>query len=290
MEEPQGPEKNTPSPARDTQKKPRASNNSAGVLPRIRTYAQDMNSVIQARGETLSSIVNAEKTNPKEKPKPEKKKGDQGKRTLILASAFALFILGIGAVVGVTFFVNQKGNEVPELSPGIIFANRTTTIDNGDTVIADLTALRQNTNMSLGEILRVVVTEGEFEAPPTAVAQSLNLPPLLVREVIDVMVGVHAFDRNQPFIVLEVRTFDRSFNALLDTERSLGESLEGFFAPLGATGDAPKLIFRDTIINNIDTRRSQDAWPIIYAYPSRNTLVITTNEFTLREIITRLSQ
>ncbi|XKT74658.1 MAG: hypothetical protein ACJKTH_01025 [Patescibacteria group bacterium UBA2163] len=249
-----------------------------------------MNNVIKARGETLSSIVNAEKTNPKEDPKPEKKNQGQKKRILLLVSAFVFFILGIGAVAGVTFFVNQEEKEIAELSPGIIFANRTATIARDDSVIADLATLRQDTDMSLGEVLRVVVTEGSFEASPTTVAQALNLPPLLVREIVDVMIGVHAFDRNQPFIILKVRMFDRSFNALLDTERTLGEALGDFFAPLNAASNAPKLTFRDTIINNIDTRRSQDAWPIIYAYPSRDTLIITTNEFTLREVVMRLNQ
>lgn len=293
MDEPQGPKKNTEdrvvTSARDTQKKQPTPTTPPGVLPRIRTYAQDMNNTMKARGETLSSIVNAEKTRV-EKPTSEKKAGSGRKRVLILASAFALFVLGVGAVAGIIFFVNQSTQEIPELAPGIIFANRTAVVEQSDTLTQDLAALRENTDMSLGEILRVVITEGDFEAPTPAVAQSLGLPPLLTREVVDLMVGVHAFDRNQPFIILQVRTFDRSFNALLEAERGLGESLGSFFAPRMATGRAPKLTFRDTILNNIDTRRSQNEWPIIYAYPLRNTVIITTNEFTLKEVISRLNQ
>ena len=108
------------------------------------------------------------------------------------------------------------------------------------------------------------------------------------REVTAAMVGLHAFDRNQPFVLLEVTTYDRSFNALLEEERDLARALGFFFAPTPVLNDgnivsasqAPNLEFRDQIIRNADVRVSQSEWPILYAYLNRTLLIVTTNEFT----------
>ena len=67
------------------------------------------------------------------------------------------------------------------------------------------------------------------------------------------------------------------------------QALGDFFAPLGKRADdAPSLTFKDTIVQNLDVRASQGEWPILYTFPEQHLVIITTNEFTFREIITRL--
>ncbi len=53
-------------------------------------------------------------------------------------------------------------------------------------------------------------------------------------------------------------------------------------------GIPPTLSFTDTVLQNLDTRESQSSWPVIYAFPTQGLLIFTTNEYTLREIMTRL--
>lgn len=255
-------------------------------LPRIRTYAADVNRAIKERGATLSSIVTAEKKQARERA-PEATPNQTGRRRLILIGTALFVLLGIATIVGVV--VSQSGsNEPPAQSHSIIFANHTTGIIVGSDLKNQLARVRTDTDMSLGEIARIIVTENDTELSPSALATRIGLPPLLAREVSDIMIGIHAFDRNQPFIILTVDAFDRSFNALLSAERTLGIELGAFFAPLNATGSAPTLTFKDAVIRNIDVRQSEGAWPILYAFPARGIVVITTNEFTLREVLTRL--
>lgn len=257
-------------------------------LPRIRTYATDMNRAIKERGATLSSIVTAEKKQAREKAHaPEAVNSRGNRRRLIAIGAALLILLGVGSIIAVVVS-RIDSEESSTTSTSIIFTNHTTGVIAGNDLPGQLNAVRTGVDMSLGEITRIIVTENDEELPPSELALRVGLPETLAREVSGIMLGIHAFDRNQPFIILSVGAFDRSFNALLDAEAKLGVALGAFFAPVGGAGNAPTLTFKDAIIRNIDVRKSEGGWPILYAYPTRTLIVITTNEFTLREVLTRL--
>ena len=102
------------------------------------------------------------------------------------------------------------------------------------------------------------------------------------------MVGLHAFDRNQPLIIIEVAQFDRAYGAMLTWEPNMARSLGSFFRPLNGDKAGTTTIFNDVVVKNIDVRRSQAAWPIMYAFPRRDLLIITTNESTIAEVLSRL--
>lgn len=281
-------EKNTPVPkdVSGVQKTSEPQNN--GGLPRIRTYAADMSKAIRTRGETLASIVASEKKRPA-KILSEEEILQKRKNIFIVSGAFLFFVLGIGAVAGVSYFIRDQ-HTTPSITENIIFANRTILVEVSATNVREKLALaRANTDMSLGEVARLVPTENGMALSPQETAIRIGLPGTLAREVTDVMVGIHSFDRNQPFILMEIAAYDRSFNALLGAEAELGRNLQAFFAPHNATGESPRLLFHDAVIRNIDVRQSDSVWPILYSYPQRTLVVITTNEFTLREIMSRLS-
>lgn len=257
-------------------------------IPRIRTYASDMSKVIRSRGETLSSIVAAQQENQPREQTPAHAPFSQ--RTIfILGGALLFVVLGI-VLIGTVMFLTRADEEVPSVSQSIIFPNKTVSVSvlPGDDLIEALALERAQATLSLGEIERMVVTQNGVALPPQELALRLGLPSALAREVVDLMVGVHSFDRNQPFLILEVGAYDRSFNALLTWERDMGRSLGDFFKPVSATSAAPNTVFTDEIIRNNDVRKSQALWPLLYTFPTRTTIIITTNEFTLREVITRL--
>lgn len=258
-------------------------------LPRIRTYAADMSRVIKARGETLASIVNKERTTVTDTV-PEEREPRSYRRLLIGGAILVFIIAGIGTVVGALVFSPKDAATVQQ--QGIIFANKTVavTLSEDEALLDQLARVRAESNFPLGEVLRTQLIRDGRVLSAAEVAQALGLPDALAREVTDTMVGVHSFDRNQPFIILKLATYDRSFAALLAWERTMGRSLGNFFAPLGQRADsAPTLTFSDIIVQNLDVRASQSAWPILYTFPEQQLVVITTNEFTFREIITRLS-
>lgn len=258
-------------------------------LPRIRTYATDMSRVIKSRGETLASIVNKERTTAQRSDAPETEAARPYRRIIIGALIGVFVLAGIGTLIGVFVFSPNETTVIE--NQGIIFANKTETVAiTPDTpALPALTAVRNESTFPLGEILRTVLTQNGEALSATRTAEALGLPDALTREVTDIMVGVHSFDRNQPFIILELGAYDRSFAALLSWERTMGQALGGFFAPLGRRADdAPSLVFVDSVIQNLDVREAQSEWPILYTFPEQRMVIITTNEFTLREILTRL--
>ena len=266
----------------------RAEGEDGARLPRIRTYAADMSRVIKQRGETLSSIITAERGNIQKGAETDDTKNERRKTLLLGGGTVLLALLGVGAVVGVFLFVSSK-NEPPQFSESIIFPNRIISVPVEENISEELAQIRAETDMSLGDIARIVLTKNGAQLSPQETARQLGVSGELSREVADIMVGIHAFDRNQPFVIMQVGAFDRSFSALLAEEKELGRDLGSFFAPRNAPDSgAPSLAFNDAVIRNIDVRKSGDMWPILYAYPTRTTIVLTTNEFTLRETVSRL--
>lgn len=262
---------------------------SVGQLPRIRTYAADMSSAIKQRGETLAGIVNRESVSRKKPEISEAEKTAQMRKRLIGGGAIALALVGIFAVGGALFF-SQKDEPVVVPEQGIIFANDTAEVilqPNSD-LEDELAHLRRNRNLSLGEVLRVEVIENGARITGSDLALRLGIPSALARDITGMMLGIHSFDRNQPFMIFEVLAYDRAFGAMLSWERDIARDLGDVYKPTHATTSAPLLSFEDKIIRNLDTRISQDAWPILYTFPERKMLIVTTNEFTLQEILTRL--
>lgn len=259
-------------------------------LPRIRTYASDMSRAIKARGESLASIVNKEQTREQKNTQTQTTSALTPRRILLIAGTAVLILAGLGVFIGSVLF--SPSDEVTTLNTGIIFTNEVFTIStqgNAGPLIDQLADIRERENLLLGEIMRVDLIENGTPIVGAELADRLSLPSALAREVGEVMVGIHAFDRNQPFIILRVGTYDRSFGAMLGWERDMARALGDFFAPVDASQSTPPpLTFTDEVVRNVDVRRSEESWPILYTFLQQDLLVITTNEFTLREITTRL--
>lgn len=263
-------------------------------LPRIRTYADDLSEEIRKKGATLSSIVGAERERSARElaigddGPPTIAKNEQRKSFLLLGGMILFVLLGIGIVGAAFFFSSQEPTQTQKAS--IIFANKSITAPtNSERSFTDsLAGVRNNAKLSLGEVAELDITIDEATTTAQQVLQKLNAPSALIREARSIMVGIHSFNYYQPFIIIEVTQYDRAFGAMLDWEEEMGRSFGAFFRPLNG-GVAPTTLFKDAVYKNIDLRKSQESWPILYAFPRRDVLVITTNESTLQEIITRLN-
>lgn len=255
-------------------------------LPRIRTYAADMSRAIQSRGETLSSIVAAQQNATSRDTVPSE--GGQRTRQVLFIAGGVLFLILSIVTVTTTLFLSRQEDERRALPQSIIFPNETSTLEVADNATTLLASERETSTLLLGEIKRLVLTSSGMVLSPSETARAIGIPPVLAREVTDIMVGIHSFNRTQPFVILSISAYDRSFNALLASEPELARSFGDFFAPSGWSGEAPLLTFTDAVLRNVDVRMSQDEYPVLYAFPARTLVVLTTNEFTLREVMTRL--
>ncbi len=254
--------------------------------PRLRTYASDMSRVIRARGETLTSIVSAEQRARSEEQKAPKPVTSTTR--LLVVGVVAFILMGVGAIAFTVVVTTEP--EAPELPRSLVFSNNTTVVEyDGVESLADVLAEKRRTaELLLGEIERFVVTRAGVPLTPQELARALGFPDTVAREVTGAMVGVHAFNYTQPFVIFEITTYDRTFNALLEWESLAARELGAFFAPASPPSPTPRLSFEDAIVRNLDVRVSEEAWPLIYTFPARSLLVVTTNEYTLREVVTRI--
>lgn len=260
-------------------------------LPRLRTYAKDVSEEIRKRGATMATIVGAERERiaKEDTPPPPEKKKISPRTIAFLAGAGALVLIGAAAIAAAIIF-SPKGPSVQTPAPGLIYANKTVRLEVAeDPLPAALTAERETAALSLGEVERIIPTVGGVEASAPSILAALGAPETLARNAKRVMLGVHAFDRNQPFIIVETNFYDITFEGMLEWEPRMAETLGGFFRPVSAVGRVPELHFTDAIFKNIDMRQSERTWPVIYAFPERDLLIVTTNENTLAEILTRRS-
>ncbi|MBY0472944.1 hypothetical protein K2Q00_01490 [Patescibacteria group bacterium] len=151
-----------------------------------------------------------------------------------------------------------------------------------------------------------------------------ELSDTFVRNVSPVyLLGVHSFGVNQPFLILKVDSYEQGYAGMLAWEKGIKKDL----APLFTYVPAPKITkpaqnpiavatsttatstpslatstpelpplqtgFTDAVVQNHDARVTVDQYGTVnflWTFLDRQTLVITTNPDTLREIIARLKQ
>ncbi len=136
-----------------------------------------------------------------------------------------------------------------------------------------------------------------------------SMPPELVRTLEPTyLLGIHTFDGTQAFLILRADTFERGYAGMLAWERGMRNDLLPLFnrsprpripeegVATSSVGSVPQLLqtgFVDKIIENRDARailNTSGDLLLLWTFIDRNLLVVTTNEFTLREIISRLGQ
>lgn len=169
----------------------------------------------------------------------------------------------------------------------------------------------------------------EVSAPEFLQALAPSVPAQLVRTLEpQMLLGIHSYDENDAFMILKADSYETAYSGMLAWEESLYNDLMPLFKrtppvhalqqalptiadPIGTTTAAssspaatstppatatPQFFqgnFIDQIVENHDARvmLSQDGdILLLWTFLDRSTIVITTNEATLREIISRLSQ
>lgn len=139
----------------------------------------------------------------------------------------------------------------------------------------------------------------------------------------DFMFGLHSVRNVETFLILKISSFENAFTGMLDWEKDMEKNLESIFIqPLnqntvGASEEMSlnktvgnistttattttseelvnvKKVFEDMVVKNKDTRVIKDkkGEPILmYSFADRETIVITTNQYTMTEIFDRLNR
>ncbi len=306
----------TPTPTEETLVKP------------LETFQRDIESVVQHDNVSVLSIATAEAnrraTTGEEEPAAKKERTRSTLLNIAMIAGGLIFLIGAS---GALAYLLVRTSPVPIattntgsstfISVDAVKEITLTPDEPRQQVMANLGAARQATSLSLGLISQLVVSESST-TPSGSVVSPLsaqdfltliapNIPATLARSLKpDYLLGVHVYNGNQAFILVNVYSYEEAYSGMLAWEPYVSQDLAPLFTytpspripeqGLATTSSNPanqfiQTGFVDKIVENHDARVLQNQYGDIYllwTFLDRNTLVITTNDATLREVISRL--
>lgn len=273
----------------------------------VRTYEGDLASVMkEKRGSVIKIAVS-------EQIKKDLKTFSTQTTTHSKTNLIILSIAGILFLSGISFLIFSYLNKKPETITEQIINNATSIISSENQKEIATIGLSQSklikavgdevrtSNIRLDTLEEIYLTEeigGTKQKISTEKFFQIlgsRIPSVLLRSLDkNFMLGIHAFNGNQAFLILKTDFYENAFLGLLKWENDMpGELLSLLGVNINA--DNRYLLdkeFTDTTFKNRDARALFDnnGNPVlIYSMPQRDTIIITTGEDTLNEVINKLN-
>lgn len=292
--------------------KERAPQRTSSIVRNLRTLKGDLEEGVTSGKTTLVSMSSSEAGSSKKVVIFSKENKEKTKRVVLIMLILAL--VGAGSFgVYYAYGVYKQSQEVSVIrETTIISVEKTEGIDltnkTGKEVRGILVSKRETSDDTLGNMIGLILTkkvevenenvERRLETDEFFEVIESKAPSRLVRSLSEeFLYGVHIFDGNQPFIVFSVASYETAFAGMLEWEKDMENDIgpllrkESDFRNTSTTTPTESRVFEDIIFKNTDTRtlRNDKGVPLItYSFPSRETLLITTNKETLGEIVNRL--
>lgn len=295
---------------------PSTTERSSAIVAPVRTLKDDLQTVVREQKISLvhAATLEEEKRQGQEHLAPEQQEIQtrRSRRTIgILFASALLILLGLGAVFGVIFVMQdqQSAPEAPQSS--ILFAEQTLTfsLDNqsAQTLKGELAEAKARQLGNLGSITRVTPTieststSGSAQESDATIAQffgalGINSPQELMNAIgPDFFFGFHVVDTNAPLLVIPVTSYDHAFAGMLAWEPTMDSDLSPIFNSVSMTtetnGIPTERTFQDAVMRNYDVRElTDDSGNVVlyYSFPTPNILVIAQSPYSFTEILSRL--
>ncbi|KKW10993.1 MAG: hypothetical protein UY50_C0023G0039 [Parcubacteria group bacterium GW2011_GWA2_49_9] len=291
--------------------------NTSDELPRIRTYQSDVEEMMQKQHVSKTTIALAEG----ERARQQEEQVESSSPTKIFSIGNALpiqahwnwrlilfVVVGIGVGIGIGAYFFFRTTPPPITAPVTQVTPKATTaiaLQGKETRAGAITLLRKSIeaiSVPQNELRAIPVTIGgaTLTTPNLFSLLQATAPSALTRALGNTPVfGLHGFQGGQPFLLFSVSSYDNAFPAMLSFETTLLDDIGPLFgvnprellANVGSTTAEAlqnQLIFKDVVIRNKDARAAfgpQDAIVFLYSFIDKQTLVLTTNEETLKTLI-----
>ena len=275
----------------------------------IRTFQSDIAHAIKNQNTSVAQIALAEARKREKVESAEKENSASSWRNIALIGlSIFLFVAALG-VIG--YLLWPSGNTQQAVVTGerpIILTDSSETLPidnlNRDGLIDALQKKIAGNQQSLGTVSRIIPVE-TAAAGGTQPVDAQKFMGLLAADIPDSLLrsfspqfylGVHVFKKNEPYLIMKVDSYQSAFAGMLDWEKRMPYDLADIFiaGSSRATTLNSKLDFRDEVVSNRDARALIDSASLqtvlIYSFPDKNTMIITTNERTLQEISDRLAK
>ena len=308
------PETASQSPAQNVKKED-------STVKSIETYSGAISQVIQSGTVSAVSIAAAEAARrgkgaePAPPPQPDKI------RRLVFAGAGVLLLIGAAGIFGWALIPRGGTGQAPQMPPTLIAVDQVIAVPVGsaDTraaLMANLQAAKQGVSLPLGLVAQLVPaqTPGNGAQGTVMPAQDFlsllapDIPPDLLRTFgANYVLGVHSYDQNQALLILKVDSYETAYAGMLEWEPSMPGDLAPLFTRTPSThtpgqgtasttaSTTPDILqtgFTDQVVENHDARVLHNAAGdilLLWTFLDRTTLVVTTNQYTLREAVKRVT-
>ncbi|MBX4215509.1 hypothetical protein KW797_01015 [Candidatus Parcubacteria bacterium] len=272
----------------------------------VRTLERDMAAAMRDGKGSVVSVALAEQR--RRDAKEGTNEGAPPKKRLFLIIGVGAVLIGITAWVGYALATRPTAAEIKatqNIPAPLVFVERRRAIaaDNFSQakLIAAAKASEKNDTLRLDTIEETyfTLTAGDVTEKMTTErfmrTLGTRIPPVLVRSLgPDFMFGVHSFNGNAGFLILKTDFYENAFLGLLNWERDMAQDILPLF---GTTfGDDNRYLtlkdFKDMTVKNLDARvltTTAGDIALIYAFPKKDTILITTSEDTFNEVVNRLN-
>jgi len=308
QESPESPSSKSPISVTPKGSAPQVSGETSDI-PTLRTYKQDIASAIKEQKTSLVRMVLEEQ---KGRTKRELEESPKSRKNFPLIILSVVFLFGSIGVIYFSFFRGSTQiNTLVELNVTPLINTETNKEISTDSLSTaqGIKAISDEVKTSkprLDTIEYLFFTQKITEQTPEGLIESkeivsskgffgfigIELPNVLVRALKpEYMFGIHAFNGNQPFLIIKTDYYDTAFSGMLEWEKRLPQDLLPIFGRSENISALTNRSFGDMIVKNKDTRviRTPDGEiSIIYMFKDQKTVIITTNEDTLLKISTLL--
>jgi hypothetical protein len=109
------------------------------------------------------------------------------------------------------------------------------------------------------------------------------------------IVGKQSLIENQLILVFDIANFENAFAAILQWEQQMLSDLMPLFRAMNPSNNidlSETIVFQDEILENLDARVAKNKLGdiiMLYAFYGQDTLIITSHEDTLKEILFRMT-
>jgi len=288
-----------------TKEKPRVS-----VPPKIssiRTYQTDAARSVQENKTSLVRMVIAEQG---KRDVQLRELSPRSSKNIVLLSLSVILLIA-GVLLATFFFVktlsttNEDPNNIPRIKTFILTEQDVgvdITSDNREAVWKKTSSVIKNLTPRLDTLVNIYFAETkDYLSQPTIIDTERfftllesKIPSTLLRSLDNsFLFGVHSFNGNQPFLILKTNFYENAVAGMYSWENDMaGEILPLFGIAVNGKSTLYEKDFTDAVVKNKDVRMLADNVNqplLLYYFKDKKTIIITTNEATLSELITRLS-
>lgn len=298
----------------EPEKKPAAT---SSLVRSIHTYKEDIASSVKG-GASITSIAAAENARRTAQPGSDSESAETSKNVVIIAISVSLLLIGgIGSWYAYSNYRDKTQVIVEQKQRDPVQAEKITELapkSGADTLASQLYSTVQNSSAPLNSVERLIpiaketitLTDGTEKTVPLSTEQffrqiGANMPDTLLRSFDpSFYFGLNAVRGNQAFLILKTNSFDVALSGMFRWEPMMIRDLQNLFLrpadrvlpPLYTIGTSSVAYkFEDAILQNKEIRAVRDLKGnvvLLYAFLDTKTLLITSDEATLKDVSARL--